>query len=133
MTTYEENSANTQKEIQKLETLLQEPNVTVTRNEPLDRNSLAVYKGDKRIFTIKLVFLHQGFNNMGLDVLQWGIKIESDNLAGIFYEGPGPDEYTKLRKLYNSVGNLWLSPRIQRPNKPNLLKTLFHGMFTHKR
>lgn len=35
--------------ISKLENLLQEPNIWVTRNDPLDQTSLAVYKGKAEI------------------------------------------------------------------------------------
>jgi hypothetical protein len=130
MTTREENS----KKIQKLENLLQESNITVTRNKPLDRTSFAIYKENKKIFTIKLVFRSLGLDKMGLDSLQWGIKIESDNLTGTFYDGPDSAEYTELRKLYNSVGDTWLSPRTTKPKQSNLFKVkLFSNIFTHQK
>ena len=130
MTTCEENL----KKIQKLEILLQEPNITVIRNNPLDRTSLALYKGNKKIFTIKLVFRSLGLDEMGIDSLQWGIKIESDNLTGTFYDGPNSAEYTELRKLYNSVGDTWLSPRTTKPKQSNLFKVkLFSNIFTHQK
>ena len=130
MTTREENS----NKIQKLEILLQEPNITVIRNNPLDRTSLALYKENKKIFTIKLVFRSLGLDEMGIDSLQWGIKIESDNLTGTFYDGPDSAEYTELRKLYNSVGDTWLSPRTTKPKQSNLFKVkLFFNIFTHQK
>ena len=130
MTTCEENS----KKIQKLENLLQESNITVTRNKPLDRTSFAIYKENKKIFTIKLVFRFLRLDEIGMDSLQWGIKIESDNLTGTFYDGPNSAEYTELRKLYNSVGDTWLSPRTTKPKQSNLFKVkLFSNIFTHQK
>lgn len=134
MITCEETSKKTQKEIQKLEKLLQDPNVTVTRNNPLDLTSFAIYQGNKEIFTIKLVFHFMGLDKMGLDSLQWGIKIESDNLTGTFYDGPDSAEYTELRKLYNSVGDTWLSPRTTKPRQSNLFNfKLFSNIFARQK
>ena len=129
MTTYNENSEKIQNEINKLAKLLHEPNITVTRNDPLDPTAFAVYKERQRIFTIKLVFRYLPRDYISF---VFGINMGSDTMSGIFY--PESPEYNKLRELYNSVADMWFfSPQNQGPNKPNLLKRLFHNIFTQKR